>query len=147
MLKKILVPAVLAVLLSACGGAPASKTAINVEMTDFAYTPSSSTITAGQPVTITLENKGLVEHDFVVSKIDVTDVSEGSGGMDMGHDMNNMGHDMGGAEYDLHVSIPSGESNTITFTSKSAGVYQFFCTVPGHKEAGMIGELTIVEEN
>lgn len=43
----------------------------------------------------------------------------------------------------LHVSVDvaPGQTQTVTITAP-AGTYQFYCNVPGHAEAGMVGTLT-----
>ncbi|MBV6450863.1 MAG: hypothetical protein MHPDNHAH_01590 [Anaerolineales bacterium] len=145
-MKKILPAFVLVFLLAACGGVSKPVTEIKLEATDFAFNPLSATVPVGKPITVTVKNDGSVEHDFVIAKINVADVVTEGDGMDMGHDMSDMGHDMGDMEYDLHISTPVGETSALTFTPTEAGEYEFFCSVPGHKEAGMIGKLIVVEE-
>ena len=109
-------------------------------MTDFAYSPSSVTIPAGQPVTLTVNNTGNIEHDFVVEKIDVaTTVIEDNG--------SNAHHAHGaGQNFDLHVSARPGEASVVELTVAEPGTYKIFCSVEGHEEAGMIGELTVVDQ-
>lgn len=139
MLKRILFAFVLTFLLAACGGAAAPTTEIALEMTDFAYAPVTVTIPAGKPVRITLENRGLVEHDFVIEKIDASvEMTQDSG--------SEMHHAHGAAsDFDVHASAQTGETTVLELTVSEPGVYQFFCSVEGHKEAGMIGELIVVE--
>ena len=72
MYKKVFLGFALLLLVSACGGTSQPSTEIAVEATDFAYSPLSITIPAGQPVTLMLKNSGKVEHDFVIDKINVT---------------------------------------------------------------------------
>jgi len=140
MLLKKMMTGVLALLLSACAGASKPATEITVELTDFSYSPSSVTIPVGQPVALTINNAGLVEHDFVVEKIDVTDVvSQGGAGE---HEMQGMG----ASSYDLHVSTSAGGTSTLKFTASEPGTYKIFCSVEGHIEAGMIGELIVAAE-
>jgi uncharacterized cupredoxin-like copper-binding protein len=127
----------LAALLSACGGA---ATDITVEESEFGYSPSTITVPAGQPVTLTINNVGQVEHDFVVEKIEVTDVHE-EGHASEAHSM----HDMS-EEYDLHVATQQGETSILKFTPTKPGTYQILCSVPGHKEAGMVAELIVVSQ-
>jgi uncharacterized cupredoxin-like copper-binding protein len=43
----------------------------------------------------------------------------------------------------LHVAAGPGAQAKLTFTPSRAGTYEFFCTVVGHKEAGMAGTLTV----
>jgi uncharacterized cupredoxin-like copper-binding protein len=43
----------------------------------------------------------------------------------------------------LHVAAEPGASNHLSFTPTKPGNYQFYCTVPGHKEAGMVGTLVV----
>jgi plastocyanin len=37
----------------------------------------------------------------------------------------------------------SGGSKTLTLSNLKPGTYKFFCTVPGHRQAGMEGTLTV----
>ncbi|MBC7876449.1 MAG: cupredoxin domain-containing protein [Anaerolineales bacterium] len=141
MLHKIIALGMFALLLSACAGASKPATEITLELTDFSYTPSSLTIPVDQPVLLTINNTGLVEHDFVVEKIDVTDVVAQDSGSE--HHMQGMEE---GASYDLHVATGAGQTNTLQFTALEPGTYKIFCSVQGHIEAGMIGELIVVSE-
>jgi uncharacterized cupredoxin-like copper-binding protein len=141
MLKKILWIAASFILLSACAAQPSKlSTDVTVEMTDFAYSPSSITIPAGEPITLTVKNIGNVEHDFVVEKIDATTkVIKDSG--------SNAHHAHGEEQnYDLHISAGAGETGVIQLTISEPGTYKVICTVEGHEEAGMIGELTVLSQ-
>jgi uncharacterized cupredoxin-like copper-binding protein len=139
MWKRLLLAFVSLILLSACAAQPSEPaTDIGVEMTDFAYNPSSIIVPAGEPVTLRLKNIGNIEHDFVVEKIDaITKVIQDSG---------SDAHHAHGEEqnYDLHVSANTGDTSVIQLTVSEPGTYQIFCSVEGHKEAGMIGELVVL---
>jgi uncharacterized cupredoxin-like copper-binding protein len=137
---KITVLLVVAAFLYGCASVPSAVTKITIQETEFSYSPSSLTVAAGQSVTLTIKNVGQVEHDFVVEKIEVTDVLE-EGNASAEHTM----HDMAG-EYDLHVSTQNGATSVLKFTALEPGTYQILCTVPGHKEAGMVAELIVVSE-
>src|SRR5213592_1108661 len=52
-------------LLTSCGP---TKTSIAVDLTDFAFAPQSWSIPAGSIVTITLNNKGTLTHEWVLIK-------------------------------------------------------------------------------
>ena len=141
MLRKIFLSVVFAVFLTSCGGSAKPATELTLDATDFAYSPLSITVPAGEPVLLTLKNSGYLEHDFVIEKIDVkTDVIQDSG---------SDAHHAHGAEanYDLHFAAQVGEASVIQFTVSEPGTYQFFCSVAGHKEAGMVGELIVVTQN
>ena len=129
------------VLLAACASQPSQPaTELTVEMTDFAYTPSSITVPAGQPVTLTLNNTGNIEHDFVVETIDVKAAVIKDNGSNE--------HHAHGAEqnYDLHVSARAGETSVVQLTIAEPGTYKIICSVEGHEEAGMIGELIVLDQ-
>ena len=61
-----------------------------------------------------------------------------------------------GAEHDIsfpdfnatseHVS-GQGNSVTLSFTVDQAGTFPYFCTLPGHRQAGMEGKLLVADEN
>jgi uncharacterized cupredoxin-like copper-binding protein len=84
-----------------------------VDMVDIAFLPSEITIPADTDVTFQFVNKGSLHHNF---KIDDPEVFSG--------DLS------GGASSEVVVNLPAGE-------------YEFYCTIPGHKEAGMVGTLIV----
>src|SRR5215218_4593001 len=45
----------------------------------------------------------------------------------------------------ISVDIAAGESKQVVINAPG-GEYEFYCNVPGHKEAGMVGTLTVSEE-
>ena len=46
-------------------------------------------------------------------------------------------------EMGIHVGLQGGETKKIRINSLEKGTYEFYCAIPGHKEAGMRGELII----
>jgi plastocyanin len=52
-------------------------------------------------------------------------------------------HDFQIDELDAHIPVGPGGTNTGGFTASEAGRYTFWCTVVGHREAGMVGTLTV----
>lgn len=80
-----------------------------------------------------LANQDSVEHDISVTHIAVKVHQAGHGG----------GHGTGGKGPALHVHAEAGTSEAVEFTPTEAGTYEFYCTVSGHKEAGMIGRLVV----
>lgn len=137
---RIFVITVVTILLTACAATSQSGTEIAVEAHDFTYRPVSLTVPVGQPVTLTLKNTGAVEHDFVIEKIKVTDVEASDSGPAAHHQT---GHE---PEYDLHFFAKAGETETLQFTALEPGTYEIFCSLEGHKEAGMIGELMVAAQ-
>ena len=139
MSQKIFLILVCAILLTGCAGASQQPvTEITVEATDFAYSSPSITVPAGQHVTLTLKNTGEVEHDFVIEKINVANVEASDTGPAQHHQMNQ-------PEFDLHFFARAGETATLQFTAMQPGTYEVFCSIEGHKEAGMIGELVVTD--
>jgi glucose/arabinose dehydrogenase/plastocyanin len=45
-------------------------------------------------------------------------------------------------ELGVDVEVAAGDTGTVTINAP-AGTYEFYCSVPGHKEAGMVGTLTV----
>ena len=138
--SKVLLSVVIVLLLSACSGGSQPGAEITVEAIDFAYRPFSISIPTGQPVTLTLKNSGKVEHDFVIDKIRVIVVETSDSGPAEHHQM---GHE---PNYDLHFFAKAGETATLKFTALEPGTYEIFCSIDGHREAGMIGELIVAAQ-
>jgi len=52
-------------------------------------------------------------------------------------------HDFTIDEVDAHVAADEGESDEGGFTADEPGTYTFYCSIEGHREAGMEGTLTV----
>jgi uncharacterized cupredoxin-like copper-binding protein len=103
------------------------------------FNPSSFEVTAGAPVVLTLINEDTLEHDFSILEIPVESVSEPDA-VSAEHQME-MGEDA--REPAMHVAAEPNATNQVTFTPTRPGTYEFYCTVPGHKEAGMVGTMVV----
>jgi uncharacterized cupredoxin-like copper-binding protein len=88
--------------------------------TDLKFTPNKATGKVGQVYTIVLDNKGLIEHDIAFPGLKGTSSAP-----------------------DAKVLVKPGETGKMDVTFSEAGTYEFVCTIPGHKEAGMKGTMTI----
>jgi uncharacterized cupredoxin-like copper-binding protein len=86
---------------------------IIIGATEFAFDPSEIEAAADSEFTIEVVNSGVIEHDFVITGLE----SE-------------------------KITTPVGQTASGSFTL-SAGTYEFICAVPGHKESGMKGTLTV----
>jgi uncharacterized cupredoxin-like copper-binding protein len=116
------------------------------------FTPSTLHVKAGQPVKIMLDNSaGTVLHDFTVDEMHVSNAhSEGGAEHMMDGDDDDKDDDMpmGGSEmgmdgFALHVAADMGMMATIEFTPDEPGEYTYYCTVEGHRQAGMEGTLIV----
>lgn len=82
---------------------------------ELAYTTTTATAKAGK-VTVDFNNPQALTHDVAIE--------------------NAQGEEVGATEL-----IASGEDSTTV--DLKPGTYTYFCTVPGHREAGMEGTLTV----
>ena len=134
-LTVVVLPA-LALILGACAG-PRVR-GVSLTAVDMAFQPDALDVTAGMPVRLTMVNEGALDHDFSIVEIPMETTGATAVAMP--------GHEMGAmtVEPQLHMAVTMGMSNTIEFTPTKPGTYEFFCTVPGHKEAGMRGTLVVL---
>ena len=87
--------------------------ALQVVASDLAFDPTELTASAGQ-VTIELVNEGALQHDVVIEEAGDARVAAADGGQT--------------------------ETGTVEL---EAGSYTFYCSVAGHRDAGMEGTLTV----
>ena len=87
--------------------------------------------TSGE-ITVTLNNVGSVEHNWIVLAAG-TRIEDESQIPDDRTDFELVGSD----------AVPPGDSSTLTFTAPESGTYQIICDVPGHFSAGMEGRLRV----
>jgi uncharacterized cupredoxin-like copper-binding protein len=86
---------------------------ILVHAKDIEYDVKEIRITADTDSTITLENQGVLEHDLHIDKLDMTT-----------------------------KLLKPGEKDSLVVNA-AAGEYDYWCTVAGHKQAGMTGKLIV----
>jgi plastocyanin len=46
-------------------------------------------------------------------------------------------------EFTVHTVLPAGATGLALFTASTPGSYPFYCSLPGHREAGMVGTLIV----
>jgi plastocyanin len=101
---------------AAAGGGGASEP-ITVKTEDaLKFDPSEISAAPGQEIHVV--NEGMMQHDFIIDELGI--------GTDM---------------------LNSGDEQTVTVPDDAevGQSYTYYCSVPGHREAGMEGTLTIVE--
>ena len=136
--RRLVLALVLTFTLAACSGAAASSTTstdprtVTLALNEFQFQPAEITVNVGQPVKLVMKNNGTVLHDFVSTDA-MVEVMEEHGAM----------HDMAGMPTAMHAAIEAGQQSTLEFKATQAGTYTFYCTIAGHKEAGMTGKLIV----
>lgn len=92
-------------------------TRVTVVMTEMMYTPSTFTVPVGAKVVLTLENKGVVTHDFTIDDLNGQQVQQ---------------------------VVPVGQTGTLTFLAPTQPArVVFYCSQPGHRQAGMQGTMVV----
>ncbi|MFN3286401.1 MAG: cupredoxin domain-containing protein [bacterium] len=84
-----------------------------VELADFTFRPGVVRVRAGEPVNLRLRNTGRVPHDLYVPDLD------------------------------FRAAVAPGQEVVAGLVADQPGTYEFYCTVPGHREAGMRGVLVV----
>jgi plastocyanin len=139
----ILVMAILALALVACGGSDVAEQTvleqtIAVDMQDIYYGPENDnaqnppewTVSSGAEVTVRMENMGALEHSWVILK--------------QGEAVPPVYDEAVDGDKVLFSSgdVPAGSNEEVKFTAPAAGEYNVLCTVPGHS-AIMQGRLMV----
>ena len=99
-----------------------ARASVLVRSTDFHFKPMTVKVRAGIPTRIELQNDGQTEHSLVVKTPD--------------------------GEYDwIHLHAQAGASDAAIYQLDQPGEYRVLCTIPGHTEAGMTGDLIVEAED
>ncbi|MBI4277023.1 MAG: cupredoxin domain-containing protein [Armatimonadetes bacterium] len=87
---------------------------VTADAVDFGFRPVEIRVAAGQAVNLALANRGAILHDLFIPALGVRAVA-GPGQQGLAG---------------LRADVP--------------GTYEFYCSVPGHREAGMVGRLVVM---
>ena len=97
------------------------------------FTPDRLDVKKGDQVRFVLQNKGALPHEFRLATVKDNDEHAA-----MMRDMPDMKHHEANA-----VSLDPGKSTEIVWRFTQAGSFEFACLIPGHREAGMHGTVTV----
>lgn len=103
---------------------------IDIEAIGMQYNKKEIIVEKDEPVLLSLENLDRVEHDIEI-KMPFRNMS------------NESKHDHSAKHDVIHLHASPNSTETVTFTPTASGLYEFVCTIPGHKESGMVGEFIV----
>jgi uncharacterized cupredoxin-like copper-binding protein len=107
---------------------------VRVTAEHMKFTPDRIQLPAGERVIITLQNNAdSVEHDLQVDGLKITRLD----GLDR------PGEHIGVVSSTLALHTRPNWTARLTFRTEQRGTFDFYCTMPGHREAGMAGTLTV----
>ncbi len=116
------------------GSARAVSRTIAIDMSDdMKFSPNRLRIQLNETIRFQVRNRGKVMHEMVIGEPKT--LKEHA---ELMKKHPNMEHD---EPYMAHVS--PGKRTDLIWTFNRAGKFQFACLVPGHFEAGMIGEIEV----
>ena len=86
---------------------------LSIRMGDMYFRPNTIQARAGGTITLRLQNASPILHNFTLSVAGI------------------------------NRNVPPKNSVVVSFPAPNSGVYYFYCDVPGHAAAGMVGRLTV----
>lgn len=107
------------------------KMTVSIPASRLSYDPKKIILQKDQQVTLLLNNLDSIEHDIEIKQFPMAEKIKGQ----------YEGLSENGADFHLHA--PAKNKTELTFTPVKEGLYQFYCTIPGHKENGMTGIIIV----
>ena len=108
-----------------------------IEMTSFSFAPDALEVTVGDVVEIAIQNVQPVLHDLTIDAIDAdVHVSYLAG-------TGQHAHQDPDVEADVHFALTERGSGIVHLRINEPGEFVFYCSVPGHRESGMVGTLIV----
>jgi uncharacterized cupredoxin-like copper-binding protein len=109
---------------------------VTLKASEFAFTPGTVTLKVGQPVQLTIQNGGAVDHDLKAD-IPLTNLTYQQADNPVDEQQENSANGV------LDIDYGAGHTGQVTFVPTQAGTYTFYCDVAGHREAGMQGTFIV----
>jgi uncharacterized cupredoxin-like copper-binding protein len=119
------------------GNPKAKSRTINLTMVEgngtMAFEPNMIMIKTGEQVRFNIINKGALDHEFMLATLEMN--------LQHAEDMKKntaMEHDDPNGR-----RIASGQTGEIIWLFNKAGNFDYSCLIPGHREAGMTGQIVV----
>ena len=106
---------------------------IEVAMSEMAYAPARIEVKRGEQVRFVIRNTGADEHEFLLATTE-ENLKHAKAMMEnpqMEHDEPN------------GVRLAAKKSAEIFWKFTQAGTFEYSCLIPGHREAGMVGQIVV----
>lgn len=119
------------------GNAKKPARTVTVVMSDsdgtMKFAPEKLDVKKGEQVRFVIQNKGALKHEFTLASVKDNDKHA-----EMMKKFPDMEHDDPNAK-----SVDPGKTAEIVWRFTKAGTFEFACLIPGHREAGMHGTVTV----
>lgn len=116
------------------GNPEQAKRTVEVVMDDeMRFTPAKVDVKRGETVRFIVKNVGQMKHEFMLGT--AKELKEHAAVMQKHPEME---HDDANA-----VSVEPGKTGEVVWQFTRAGSFMFGCLMPGHYEAGMVGQLQV----
>ena len=89
-------------------------TEITIEGSEYSFSPESLTVAAGERISLTFKNTGNLPHNFTIGELGVAT-----------------------------KTIAGGQTDVVEFTASQSGTFTFYCSLAGHRQLGMEGNLEV----
>jgi plastocyanin len=96
-------------------GTGGSANVVEIVATEMRFSPNRIDARVGQPVQLTIVNRGSVRHDLAFPSLEMPGLRG------------------------IETLTEAGATTRVTITFDVAGTYTFLCTIPGHAASGMTG--------
>lgn len=106
---------------------------IVLETVDMEYSKNRIVVEKDKAITLTLKNLDNIEHDIEIRTSSFNIISQSK----------HKKHNHGESKERIHLHATPKSTETVSFTITESGVYEFYCTIPGHKELGMVGKFIV----
>lgn len=90
-----------------------SSAPLTMQASDFKFSPNTLSAVVGTHVVLSITNTSSEAHNITL------------------------------VPFGVNATLPPGKTTTVSFTASKAGAYYFYCNLPGHAEAGMVGKITV----
>lgn len=97
------------------------------------FVPERVDVKKGDQIRFIIQNKGVLKHEFTLASVE-----DNNKHAELMKKYPDMEHDDPNAK-----SVDPGKSSEILWRFSKTGTFEFACLIPGHREAGMHGTVTV----